>query len=175
TNVRRRRSTRSFCAGSCASAPASFPRRPVPQIEQIQPVYWGALRPDPIDLAVDGINVATGPNGSGKTTLLDAIKLTLGVDELGGRRPEEYIFNGGEGDSAQRAERALIKIVFSNPGRPGKRDRVFADAGRGCEASDYVTAICEITRGNRVRYAIQAGYLQWGGDGRPIEEDINRL
>src|SRR5262249_36070545 len=106
---------------------------------------------------------------------LDAIKLTLGVDELGGRRPEEYIFNGGEGDSAQRAERALIKIVFSNPGRPGKRDRVFADAGRGCEASDYVTAICESTRGNRVRYAIQAGYLQWGGDGRPIEEDINRL
>src|SRR4051794_27490127 len=147
----------------------------MPQIEQIQPVYWGALRADPIDLAVDGINVATGPNGSGKTTLLDAIKLGLGVDELGGRRPEEYIFNGGDGDSATRADRALIKLVFSNPVKPGKRDRVFADAGRGCESSNYVSAICEVSRGNRLRYAIQAGYLQWGGEGRTIEEDIHRL
>lgn len=146
----------------------------MPQIEQIQPVYWGALRPDPIDLATDGINVATGPNGSGKTTLLDAIKLSLGVDELGGRRPEEYIFDGG-GDAARRADRALIKVVFSNPVKPGKKDRVFADAGRGCEASDYVTAICEVTRGNRVRYAIHPGYVQWGGDNRSIEEDIHKL
>jgi len=146
----------------------------MPQIEQIQPVYWGALRPDPIDLATDGINVATGPNGSGKTTLLDAIKLCLGVDELGGRRPEEYIFDGG-GDASRRAERALIKVVFSNPVKPGKKERVFADAGRGCEASDYVTAICEVTRGNRVRYAIHPGYLQWGGDDHSIEEDIHKL
>mgnify|MGYP000515869694 CR=1 FL=1 len=146
----------------------------MPQIEQIQPVYWGALRPDPIDLATDGINVATGPNGSGKTTLLDAIKLCLGVDELGGRRPEEYIFDGG-GDAARRADRALIKVVFSNPVKPGSKDRVFADAGRGCEASDYVTAICEVTRGNRVRYAIHPGYLQWGGDDRSIEKDIHKL
>lgn len=146
----------------------------MPQIEQIQPVYWGALRPDPIDLATDGINVATGPNGSGKTTLLDAIKLCLGVDELGGRRPEEYIFDGG-GDASRRAERSLIKVVFSNPVKPGKKERVFADAGRGCEASDYVTAICEVTRGNRVRYAIHPGYLQWGGDDHSIEEDIHKL
>jgi energy-coupling factor transporter ATP-binding protein EcfA2 len=146
----------------------------MPQIEQVQPVYWGALRPDPIDLATDGINVATGPNGSGKTTLLDAIKLILGVDELGGRRPEEYIFDGG-GDPNKRAERALIKVVFANPVRQGKRERVFSDAGRGCEVSEYVTAICEVVRGNRVRYAVHAGYIQWGGDGRSIEEDIRKL
>jgi chromosome segregation ATPase len=146
----------------------------MPQIEQIQPVYWGALRPDPIDLATDGVNVASGPNGSGKTTLLDAIKLSLGVDELGGRRPEEYIFDGG-GDPTKRAERALLKVVFANPVRPAKRERMFADAGRGCEASKYVTAICEVTRGNRLRYAIHPGCIRWGGEGRSIEEDIQEL
>ncbi|MBX6369820.1 MAG: AAA family ATPase [Rhodospirillales bacterium] len=146
----------------------------MPQIREIQSVYWGALRPDPIELVVDGINVATGPNGSGKTTLLDGIKLGLGVDELSGRRPEEYIFDGG-GDPSRRAERALIKVVFDNPIRNGKRERLFADTGRGCEASEYVTAICEITRGNRVRYAIAPGYIRWGGDDRSIEEDLRKL
>lgn len=123
---------------------------------------------------IDGINAATGPNGSSKTTLLDAIKLSLGVDELGGRRPEQYIFDGG-GDPTKRADRALIKAVFANPVRPNKRERVFADAGRGCEVSERVTAICEVTRGNRLRYAVHPGYLRWGGEGCSIEEDINKL
>jgi hypothetical protein len=140
----------------------------VPQIREVQPVYWGALRPDPIELAVDGINVATGPNGSGKTTLLDAVKLSLGVDELGDRRAEQYLYDGG-GEVGRSAERAMIKVVFDNPVSAGKRERVFADAGRGCEASEYVTAICEVTRGNRIRYAIAPGYIRWGGNGHSIE------
>lgn len=146
----------------------------MPQIREIQPVYWGALRPDPIELALDGINVATGPNGSGKTTLLDAIKLSLGIDELGDRKPEQYLYDPA-GDGGGSADRALIKVVFDNPIREGKRERVFADAGRGCEASDYVTAICEITRGSRIRYAIVPGYIRWGGEGRSIDEDTHGL
>jgi recombinational DNA repair ATPase RecF len=46
----------------------------MPQIEQLQLVHWGSLRPDPIELDPGGINVATGGNGSGKTCLLDAAK-----------------------------------------------------------------------------------------------------
>ena len=88
----------------------------MPQAEQIQFYYWGALRADPIELAVDGINVATGPNGSGKTTALDALKLMLGVSELS-RRPADYIFDGG-GETHARGERALIKVIFANPERP---------------------------------------------------------
>jgi chromosome segregation ATPase len=145
----------------------------VPQAEQIQVYYWGALRADPIELAVDGINVATGPNGSGKTTGLDALKLVLGVSDLS-RRPAEYIFDGG-GDSQARGDRALIKVIFANPERPGRAGRVFSDAGRGCETSAHVTAICEITRDGRRRYAIVPGAHEWGANGRDLEADINNL
>ena len=145
----------------------------MPQIEQLQLVYWGALRADPIDLAVDGINVATGPNGSGKTTALDAVKLMLGVADLG-RKPADYIFDGG-GEAGQRADHALIKAIFANPARPGRAGRVFADAGRGCEASAHVTAICEITRDGRRRYAVLPGPLMWGAPGRDLEADIQAL
>jgi chromosome segregation ATPase len=145
----------------------------VPQFEQLQVYYWGALRADPIDLAVDGINVATGPNGSGKTTGLDALKLMLGVFELS-RRPGDYIFDGG-GAAHARGERALIKVIFANPDRGGHAGRVFSDAGRGCEQSAHVTAICEIDREGRRRYALLAGAHQWGAQGRNLDADINAL
>jgi chromosome segregation ATPase len=145
----------------------------MPQIEQLQLVYWGPLRADPVDLAVDGINVATGPNGSGKTTSLDALKLILGVSDLG-RRPADYIYDGG-GQAGQRAERAMVKAIFANPVRPGRAGRVFADAGRGCESSAHVTAICEITRDNRRRFALLPGPVIWGADGRNVEQDINAI
>jgi chromosome segregation ATPase len=144
----------------------------MPQIEQIQVVHWGALRPDPVDLATDGINVATGPNGSGKTTFLDAIKLILGVDDLG-RRSSEYVFDGG-GDPGLRAGRALIKATFANPDRPGRAGRLFSDVGRGCELAEHVSAICEVTREGR-RYLVLPGYVPWGGVGRSFEEDLRQL
>src|SRR5437016_6050604 len=99
----------------------------MPQIEQVQVVYWGALRADPIDLSVDGINVAVGPNGAGKPTLLDAIKLVLGVQHL--KQPaRDYIYHGRE-DGTGAARRALIKIIFANPERAGRQGRLFTEAG----------------------------------------------
>lgn len=145
----------------------------MPQAEQIQTYYWGALRADPIDLAVDGINVATGPNGSGKTTSLDGLKLMLGVSDLS-RRPADYIFDGG-GDGQARGERALVKVIFANPERPGRAGRVFSDAGRGCESSAHVTAICEIRRDGRRQYALLPGARRWGQNGSDLEGDINEL
>lgn len=141
----------------------------MPQIEQLQTFYWGALRADAIELATDGINVATGPNGSGKTTSLDGLKLILGVSDLG-RRPVDYIYDGGGGDGAERASRAVVKAIFANPEGPGRSGRVFAAAGRGCEASAHVTAICEITRDGKRRFAMLPGGVIWGEDlGADIE------
>lgn len=131
----------------------------MPRIEQLQLVHWGSLRPDPIELDPRGINVATGGNGTGKTSLLDAVKLILGVEQLK-QKPAEYIFDG-RGDPARRAERSYIKVVFQNPIRSPRRGRIFADAGRGCEDSERVTAICEVTRDGRRRYMILSGAIAW--------------
>lgn len=144
----------------------------MPQIEQLQVVHWGPLRPDAVDLTIAGINVATGPNGTGKTCLLDAAKLMLGVDDLK-QKPGDYIYDGG-GDAARRADRAYVKAIFANPERPGSAGRVFADAGRGCEQSEHVTAICDVTRERR-RYTILPGAITWGEDGRRLEDDLNAL
>jgi chromosome segregation ATPase len=146
----------------------------MPQVEQIQTYYWGPLRADPIELAVDGINVATGPNGSGKTTSLDALKLMFGVSDLS-RRPADYIYDGGGEEGSERASRALVKAVFANPQGPGTSGRVFAAAGRGCEASEHVTAICEVTRDGKRRYAMLPGARVWGLDGADLESEINAL
>lgn len=146
----------------------------MPQVEQLQVYYWGPLRADPIDLAVDGINVATGPNGSGKTTSLDALKLIFGVSDLS-RRPAEYIYDdGGEGGEG-RADRALVKVVFANPRGPGSRGRPFAAAGRGCEAREHVTAICEVTRDGKRRFAMLPGARVWEREGAELDAEINSL
>jgi chromosome segregation ATPase len=144
----------------------------MPQIEQIQAYYWGSLRADPIELAVDGINVATGPNGSGKTTALDALKLMLGIADLS-RRPADYIYNGGGEEGEDRARRALVKAIFANPEGPGRSGRLFAAAGRGCEASAHVTAICEVTR--ECRYVMLPGARVWGHNGVDLESEVNAL
>ena len=146
----------------------------MPQVEQIQVYYWGSLRADPIDLAVDGINVATGPNGSGKTTSLDALKLIFGVSDLS-RRPADYIYDGGGEEGVERAGRALVKAIFANPEGPGRTGRAFAAAGRGCESSAHVTAICEVTRDGKRRYAILPGARIWGHNGADLEAEINSL
>jgi chromosome segregation ATPase len=142
----------------------------MPQIKQLQTVYWGPFRPDPLELATDGINVFAGMNGVGKTCLLDAIKLMLGVDDLKAK-PADYIY--ASDDDSQRVDKAYLKAVFDNPLRSRRQGRVFADAGWGCAESDNVTAICEVTRSGR-RYAIFAGYHGWG-EQRPLQEDLTEL
>ncbi len=142
----------------------------MPQIKQIQTVYWGPFRPDPIELATDGINVFTGLNGVGKTCLLDAIKLMLGVDDLKAK-PAEYIYSSQEG--SRRVDKAYLKAVFDNPIRSRQQGRVFADAGWGCENAENVTAVCEVTSSRR-RYTIFPGYLSWG-EQRPLPEDLALL
>jgi chromosome segregation ATPase len=142
----------------------------MPQIKQLQMVYWGPFRPDPIELATDGINVFTGMNGVGKTCLLDAIKLMLGVDDLKAK-PAEYIYSSDEG--TQRVDKAYLKAVFDNPISSRQQGRVFADAGWGCENAENVTAVCEVTRSGR-RYTICPGYLAWG-ERRPLQEDLALL
>ena len=63
----------------------------MPQIEEVQFVWWGPFRPDTVPLAVDGINVAT-PNGAGKTAFLDGMKkLLLGTEQLKAK-PVDYIY-----------------------------------------------------------------------------------
>lgn len=140
----------------------------MPQVKQLQLVYWGPFRPDPIELATDGINVLTGLNGVGKTCLLDAVKLMLGVDDLKAK-PAEYIYNGG------RVDKAYIKTVFDNPLRSRRQGRVFADAGWGCGDALNVTAVCEVSRSGSRRYAIFPGYQPWGGPGRDLHEDLAKL
>ncbi len=146
----------------------------MPQVEQVQVYYWGSLRADPIDLATDGINVATGPNGSGKTTSLDALKLMFGVSDLS-RKPADYIYDGGGEDGEHRASRALVKVVFANPQGPGAQGRTFAAAGRGCEAAAHVTAVCEVTRDGKRRFALLPGARVWGRDGADLDAEIKSL
>lgn len=142
----------------------------MPQIKQLQTVYWGPFRPDALELATDGINVFTGMNGVGKTCLLDAIKLMLGVDDLKAK-PADYIYSSD--DDAQRVDKAYLKAVFANPIRSRQQGRVFADAGWGCAETENVTAVCEVARTGR-RYAIFPGYLAWGLQ-RPLAADLATL
>lgn len=142
----------------------------MPQIKQLQTVYWGPFRPDPLELATDGINVFTGMNGVGKTCLLDAIKLMLGVDDLKAK-PADYIYSSD--DDAQRVDKAYLKAVFANAVRSRQQGRVFADAGWGCAETENVTAVCEVSRSGR-RYAIFPGYLAWGVE-RPLPDDLAAL
>jgi chromosome segregation ATPase len=148
----------------------------MPQIEEVQFAWWGPFRPDSVPLAVDGINVATGPNGAGKTAFLDGIKLLLGTEQLKAK-PADYIYVSGtdeNGEPTSRAQRALLRAVFANPDRGNAQGRVFADAGRGCEAAPYVTAVCEVTRDRR-RYTLLPGRIVWGGNGTAPEADFQRL
>lgn len=147
----------------------------MPQIRQLQVYHWGFLLADPIELQLDGVNVCVGPNGSGKTSVLDAIKLMLGVapEDLK-ETPAKYIFNGG-GNPSLRAGRAYVKAIFNNPPRDGgRRARVFAEYGRGCERSPEVTAVCWIAKQHR-RYALLPGAISWGETGGSIEDELKAL
>jgi hypothetical protein len=141
----------------------------MPRIEEVQLVHWGSLRPDPIPLLIDGINVATGPNGSGKTCFLDGIKLLLGVTSFApGRSSHRYIFDGGPGGAP--AERAFLRATFSNPVLPGRGERLFTAADERLADADRVSVICLVTADSR-RYLVLPGLHRWGFEG-PLAEDL---
>jgi chromosome segregation ATPase len=141
----------------------------MPRIEEVQLVHWGSLRPDPIPLLIDGINVATGPNGSGKTCFLDAIKLLLGITSFApGRSSDRYIFDGGPGGAP--AERAYLRATFSNPVLPERGARLFAAADERLRDADRVSVICLVTAGSR-RYLVLPGLHRWGFE-QPLADDL---
>ncbi len=140
----------------------------MPRIEEVQFVHWGSLRPDPVPLLTDGINVATGPNGSGKTCFLDGVKVLLGITSFAlGRSSAKYIFDGGPG--GEPADRAVLKATFANPLLPERAERMFA-AVPGCGETRRVTVVCLVTRQSR-RYRVLPGRIRWGF-GRPLEDDL---
>jgi len=141
----------------------------MPRIEEVQFIHWGSLRPDPVPLLTDGINVATGPNGSGKTCFLDGIKVLLGITSFApGRSSAKYIFDGGNGGVP--AERALLKATFANPVLPERGgERMFASVP-GCDQVDHVSVVCLVTKRGR-RYRVVPGRLRWGLE-RPLEDDL---
>jgi chromosome segregation protein len=141
----------------------------MPKLEEVQFVHWGSLRPDPVPLLTDGINVATGPNGSGKTCFLDGIKVLLGITSFAlGRSSTKYIFDGGPGGVP--AERALLKGTFANPLLADRGERMFA-AVPGCEDAQRVSVVCLVTRQGR-RYRVLPGRMRWGFE-RPLDADLD--
>ncbi|HEX8863155.1 MAG TPA: ATP-binding protein [Actinomycetes bacterium] len=141
----------------------------MPRLEEVQFVHWGSLRPDPVPLLTDGINVATGPNGSGKTCFLDGIKVLLGITSFAlGRSSTKYIFDGGPGGVP--ADRALLKGTFANPLLPDRGERMFA-AVPGCEDAQRVSVVCLVTKQGR-RYRVLPGRLRWGFE-RPLDSDLD--
>ena len=141
----------------------------MPRLEEVQFVHWGCLRPDPVPLLTDGINVATGPNGSGKTCFLDGIKVLLGITSFAlGRSSTKYIFDGGPGGVP--ADRALLKGTFANPLLPERGERMFA-AVPGCEDAPRVSVVCLVTTQGR-RYRVLPGRMRWGFE-RPLDDDLD--
>lgn len=61
------------------------------------------------------ITAIVGPNGSGKSNVAESFRWVLGeqsLKSLRGKKGEDLIFNGGE--SATRASRASVSVVFDN-------------------------------------------------------------
>lgn len=67
---------------------------------------------------ISQITAVVGPNGSGKSNVAESIRFVLGeqsMKSMRGKRGEDMIFNGSQ--SASRANRASVSIVFDNTNR----------------------------------------------------------
>jgi chromosome segregation protein len=73
--------------------------------------------PEPVEVRLEpGVAVVVGPNGSGKSNVADAIVWAAGSmapSELRAEKPDDVIFAGGSGRSAE--EFCEVELLFDNP------------------------------------------------------------
>jgi chromosome segregation protein len=77
--------------------------------------------PEPVEVRLEpGVAVVVGPNGSGKSNVSDAIVWAAGSmapSELRAEKPDDVIFAGGSGRSAE--EFCEVELLFDNPSGEG--------------------------------------------------------
>jgi chromosome segregation protein len=77
--------------------------------------------PEPVEVRLEpGVAVVVGPNGSGKSNVADAIVWAAGSmapSELRAEKPDDVIFAGGSGRSAE--EFCEVELLFDNPAGEG--------------------------------------------------------
>jgi chromosome segregation protein len=73
--------------------------------------------PEPVEIRVEpGVAVVVGPNGSGKSNVSDAIVWAAGSlapSELRAEKPDDVLFAGGNGRSAE--DFCEVELLFDNP------------------------------------------------------------
>jgi chromosome segregation protein len=77
--------------------------------------------PEPVEIRLEpGVAVVVGPNGSGKSNVSDAIVWAAGSmapSELRAEKPDDVLFAGGSGRSAE--EFCEVELLFDNPNAEG--------------------------------------------------------
>src|SRR5881628_3969231 len=77
--------------------------------------------PDPVEVRLEpGVAVVVGPNGSGKSNVSDAIVWAAGSlapSELRAEKPDDVLFAGGGGRSAE--DFCEVELLFDNPDGEG--------------------------------------------------------
>src|SRR5437867_1927656 len=77
--------------------------------------------PDPVEIRLEpGVAVVVGPNGSGKSNVSDAIVWAAGSlapSELRAEKPDDVLFAGGGGRSAE--DFCEVELLFDNPDGEG--------------------------------------------------------
>src|SRR5881396_389470 len=77
--------------------------------------------PDPVEIRLEpGVAVVVGPNGSGKSNVSDAIVWAAGSlapSELRAEKPDDVLFAGGSGRSAE--DFCEVELLFDNPDDDG--------------------------------------------------------
>src|SRR5256714_6546453 len=77
--------------------------------------------PEPVEVRLEpGVAVVVGPNGSGKSNVSDAIVWAAGSmapSELRAEKPDDVIFAGGGGRSAE--DFCEVELLFDNPDGDG--------------------------------------------------------
>jgi chromosome segregation protein len=77
--------------------------------------------PEPVEIRLEpGVAVVVGPNGSGKSNVSDAIVWAAGSmapSELRAEKPDDVLFAGGSGRSAE--DFCEVELLFDNPNGEG--------------------------------------------------------